>query len=297
MDRLSPGDYRDESAESAVRDTETVIEYVRGIDPGGEIVRPAITPRFAVSCSRECLEVLGRLHDSTGVWAQTHIGESVEEVGVVRGLFPEARDYASVYDGTGLLTERTILAHAVHLTEGEVELIGRRGANISHCPVNNTCLTSGAAKVKGLLDKGIVVGLGTDMSGGYSPSILEAARQAMLVSRHVALVDGDAAKLSVEEVLYLATKGGAKVVGLEDKVGSFELGMDWDAQMICLGGVAEVPGDDDGKEVDTGPVDIFGWESWPDRVAKWLYSGDDRNVQAVWVKGRLVHSRKPNPLA
>jgi guanine deaminase len=101
--------------------------------------------------------------------------------------------------------------------------------------------------------------------------------------------EGDTEKLSIEEVLYLATRGGAKVVGLQDKVGAFEVGMEWDAQHVALNEVTE-----DGilPEEDEGMVDVFGWETWEEKVAKWLFNGDDRNTQAVWVKGRLVHERK-----
>lgn len=191
-----------------------------------------------------------------------------------------------MYDKHGILGPKTILAHAVHLSEEETDLVKLRESKISHCPVSNSAITSGTAKVRNLLDKGIEVGLGTDMSGGYSPSILEAARQASLVSRHVAMGGDDNAKLSVDEVLYLGTKGGAKVVGLGDKIGGFGVGMEWDAQLIGLGSV------EDDEKGDTGPVDIFGWESWDERIAKWVFSGDDRNTLAVWVKGRLVHERK-----
>jgi guanine deaminase len=104
----------------------------------------------------------------------------------------------------------------------------------------------------------------------------------------VAMDDGDEAKLSVEEGLYLATRGGAKVVGLESRIGGFEVGMDWDAQLIRLGSVGE-KGD---LSTDEGLVDIFGGETWDDKVAKWVYTGDDRNTVAVWVKGRLVHQRE-----
>ena len=100
--------------------------------------------------------------------------------------------------------------------------------------------------------------------------------------------------MTVEEVLYLATRGGAEVVGLEAKVGAFEEGMEWDAQLIGLGMVnedGEIEGVAEGTEED-GNVDIFGWEKWPDRVAKWVYNGDDRNTKKVWVQGRLVHERK-----
>jgi guanine deaminase len=118
--------------------------------------------------------------------------------------------------------------------------------------------------------------------------MLNETREAILMSRHVAMDDGDEAKLSVEEGLYLATRGGAKVVGLENRVGGFEVGMDWDAQLIKLGSVNE-KGNLTSEE---GLVDIFGGESWDDKVAKWVYTGDDRNTVAVWVKGRLVHNRE-----
>jgi guanine deaminase len=139
-----------------------------------------------------------------------------------------------------------------------------------------------------MLNEGLTLGLGTDVSGGYTPSILAEAREAVFVSRHVAMAEGDEAKLSVEEVLYLATRGGAKVVSLEDRIGGFEVGKDWDAQMIGLAGV----GDTIGLDQKAGLVEVFGPESWEEKVAKWVYTGDDRNSVAVWVKGRLVHCRE-----
>ncbi len=151
-------------------------------------MRAVITPRFAPSCTAELLGRLGRLAAETGLAVQTHISENVNEVQLVRELFGEHADsYAGVYDAFGLLTDRTILAHAVHLDEAEAALVAARGAKVSHCPCSNSAITSGAARVRWLLSRGIEVGLGTDMSGGYSPSVLEAARLASLVSRHVAM--------------------------------------------------------------------------------------------------------------
>lgn len=190
-------------------------------------------------------------------------------------------------DSAGLLTEKMVLAHAVHLSPEETALIKARDAKISHCPASNTAITSGRAKVRSMLNEGLTVGLGTDVSGGHTPSILAQAREALWVSRHVAMDHGDEAKLSVEESLYLATRGGAKVVGLEERIGGFEVGKQWDAQMVTLAGVNEA------EEIDQqiGPVEIFGTESWEERVHKWVYTGDDRNTLAVWVRGRLVHAK------
>ena len=219
---------------------------------------------------------------------QTHISENKSELELVRGMFPEAGSYAAVYDKHGLLTPRTILAHAVHLSRQEIDLVKAREAKVSHCPASNSALGSGLCPVRDLLDAGIDVGLGTDVSGGYSASVLEAVRQACLVSRHVGFVRGGDARcnVGVAEGLYLATMGGAKVVGMEGRLGGFERGMLWDVQEVKLGSVGK-----DGEGED-GAVDVFGWESWEERVAKWVWNGDDRNVNRVWVGGRLVHERR-----
>ncbi|KAI9713291.1 MAG: hypothetical protein M1828_001464 [Chrysothrix sp. TS-e1954] len=283
MDRMSPKDYRDESTEAATRDSELCIEYARKVDPEGELVRPVVTPRFAPSCKGETLLAMGTLAARRQTWIQTHMSENQKEIALVQELFPKAKDYTSVYDETNLLTNRTILAHVIHVSDQEKETIQRRGSKISHCPASNTCLASGACPVRKLLKAGLDVSLGTDMSGGYSPSILEMARQAMGVSRYLAMNGDEDAKLSVAEVLYLATMGGARCVGLETKVGTFEEGKDFDAQLIGLD-VADLAPLDGGNS----PMDIFKWQSWNERVAKWLYCGDDRNVKDVWVKGRSV---------
>lgn len=298
MDRpeLNPAYYCDASASDSVEATQQVIDHIRAIDPGFDVVSPILTPRFAPSCSAESMKGLAELHRQTGLPIQTHVSENPGEIQLVAQLFPESNSYTDLYDKCGLLTPRTVLAHAVHISEEEADLIARNKSKVSHCPCSNTCLTSGPARVRWMWDKGIDVGLGTDVSGGYSPSILEAARQAAMVSRHVAMAieeekEKERAKLTVEEVLYLATRGGARCVGLEDKIGGFEVGMEWDAQLVTLNEVnddGEVHDEDD----DHGFVDMFGWETWGDRVAKWVYNGDDRNTKRVWVKGRLVHRRK-----
>jgi guanine deaminase len=285
---MSPEYYRDKSTEFSYADSKASIDYIRSIDPAGEIVKPIITPRFAPSCTPDCLSAMGKLAQETDAHIQTHISENKGEIELVEQLFPESKNYADVYDTHSLLTEKTILAHCVHLSPDERKLILERKSKISHCPASNTAITSGCAPIRSLMEEGHTIGLGTDVSGGFSPSILENVRQAIWVSRHLSIqTSSDAVKLSTEEALYLATRGGAAVVGLEDKVGGFEVGKEWDAQMIMLGEVGE-KGCQDGQFRE-GPVDVFGWESRADLVEKWVYGGDDRNVAAVWVKGRLVH--------
>jgi len=126
--------------------------------------------------------------------------------------------------------------------------------------------------VRALLDQKVKVGLGTDCSGGYSPSILESARHACMVSRHLAMDSGDQHKLSVDEVLFLSTLGGAQVCGLDHKIGNFEVGKCWDALLIQV-------------DAEGSNVDMFEWETTEDGIHKWLFNGDDRNVRKVWVSG------------
>ena len=290
MDRpeMCPDYYRDETTEMSMANTKTSIEYCKSLDPSGELLAHIVTPRFAPSCLPETLTQLGALAKDEDLRIQTHLSENLSEVELVKELYPDQASYTDVYDHHGLLTPRTILAHAVHLSQDEMRTIKQRGAKVSHCPASNSALGSGFCQVRMMLDEGIDVGLGTDVSGGYSASILDAVRNACIVSRHVGYVNGGDSRynVGVAEGLWLGTVGGAKVVGMEGRLGGFEEGMLWDVQEIVLGDVEA-----DGQGADTD-VDIFGWEDWENRVAKWVWNGDDRNVQRVWVGGRLVHERR-----
>lgn len=289
--------YRDESSSEAIKSSHKVIEHIRKLDPIGEQIAPILTPRSAVSCTSELLLALGELSSSDvqGLRIQTHISENKSEIELVRELWPESTSYTQVYDHHKLLTNRTILAHAVHLTPEERRIVASRKSKVAHCPVSNSGLASGMCPVRALLDDGITVGLGTDISGGYSPSMLEAVRQACMISQLTSSITGDErARLSLQESLYLATRGGAEVVGWEDRIGAFEVGMQWDAQLIQC---HSVPEDEDhpaesAEELESDNVAYFGWESQEDKVAKWVYGGDDRNTKMVWVGGKLIHTVK-----
>ena len=164
---LQPAYYQDSSPAFAVDATKSTISHVEQIDPKNSLVKPIITPRFAPSCSKELLAGLGELSKESRLPVQTHISENKDEVALVKKLFPEQDSYAAVYDHFNLLTERTVLAHAIHLSPDEIQLVKQRKAKISHCPVSNSSLSSGLCPVRKYLDEGIEVGLGTDMSGAY----------------------------------------------------------------------------------------------------------------------------------
>ncbi|KAL9020309.1 MAG: hypothetical protein Q9185_002490 [Variospora sp. 1 TL-2023] len=319
MDRPAtcPDYYRDESAEKAMQDTKEVVQYIRSQDPRGELVRPILTPRFAPACTKAMLAALGQYarserehhHHQHLPMIQTHISETKAEVTLVQQLFPDRKNYADVYDHYGLLGPSTVLAHAIHLSAAEIHLVKDRRAGVSHCPRSNTSLGSGICPVRALLDAGVKVGLGTDVSGGGSCSLLAAARDAAGVSRLLSCAsssssfrrngnddDDERVKLSVAECLHLATSGGAEVLGLGGKVGGFEVGMQWDAQLVRLDRVPTTTGEGDGGGIGIGIVgeglaQCWGGETWEEKVAKWMYCGDDRNTRQVWVGGRLVWER------
>lgn len=295
MDQNSP-DYYVEDFEECQRSSRSVINYIKNKLKDSKI-QPIVTPRFAPSCTGDMMQWLGELAKDESLPIQTHLDENPNEIKWVAELFPNSKSYADVYDQYNLLTDKTVLAHCVHMTDDEMELLKHRECGVSHCPISNSSITSGECRVRWLLDNHIKVGLGTDLSGGFSASILSTARQALLVSRHLAMKKVDDAKkehakLSVAEVLYLATFGGAQVLNLENTIGTFEVGKEFDTQLIDL-------------ESLESNVDVFEWqytiwsnvekdednmEKFHDLLAKWLFNGDDRNTVRVWVSGRLVHA-------
>ena len=266
MNQMSPDSYRDDSSEESIANTEATIEYIQKIDPGYSLISPIITPRFAPSCTSDLLSRLAELAEKFDLPIQTHMSENLAEVALVKELFPGHNSYAHVYDAHGLMTNRTILAHCIHISEEEVNLCAERGAGIAHCPISNTGLTSGEAKVRWIIEGGVKVGLGTDCSGGYSPSILESARQASNVSRHVCmkstLETKETPQLALAEIIYLATMGGAEVCSLQDKVGNFVPGKEFDALLID-------------PAAEGGNVDIFDddVEDWDRVLSKWAFNG------------------------
>ncbi|MCL1846877.1 MAG: amidohydrolase family protein [Coriobacteriia bacterium] len=200
---------------------------------GFRCTAPILTPRFVPSCSDSLLVGLGALQREFGLPVQSHLSENLAEIAWVRELCPDAASYAEAYLRTGLLGGEgcpTIMAHCVYSDPLETPLLKEQGVWIAHCPVSNTCVSSGIAPVRSYLDQGLRVGLGTDVSGGYSLSLLHSMAEAIKVSKlRWRLVDDGLKPLSVAEAFYLATLGGGSFFG---KVGSFEPGFCFDAVVL-----------------------------------------------------------------
>ncbi|KAK3344562.1 hypothetical protein B0H65DRAFT_179850 [Neurospora tetraspora] len=279
MTRNSPDYYRDASIEQSLQDTESCIAHIRKIDPEGKLLKHVLTPRFAISCDAECLAGLGQIAaKNPDLPIQTHFNEAEQEITATREFFPQFSSEADLYAHYGLLTKRSILAHCCYMTPYEFDRLKELQCGVAHCPISNMTVGGGfmAAPIREFLNRGIKVGLGTDSGGGFSSSMLDAIRQAMIAS-HAREVEskGRDKGLKIAEVFYLATLGGAEVCCLEGKVGNFEVGKEFDALVVDWerDGVMTMVEEEDGL----GTV-----------FEKFVMTGDDRNIVRVFVKGRVV---------
>ncbi len=267
-----------ESVDEALTGTQAVIDHIRGLS--GSLIKPVVTPRFIPSCSDAALEGLGAMAKACGCHVQTHCSESDWEHQY--GLDRFGLTDTDSLDRFGLLTRHTVLAHGNFLSDGNFDTIRARGAGVAHCPLSNHYFSNAVFPLRRALDKGVRVGLGTDISGGPSASSFDSIRWAVASSR--ALEDGvDAAKPAAERgvrdsridwktAFYCATKGGAEVLDLP--VGSFEVGRQFDALRID-------------PEAHGGTVHLTD-ETVPEALQKIVYTASKANIAAVWVAGRQV---------
>ncbi|KAI5644897.1 amidohydrolase family domain-containing protein [Phthorimaea operculella] len=263
-----------------LRDVESFVQKVLAYR--NDLVQPVITPRFAVSCDTELMNGLSKIAEKYDCRIQSHISENIKEIEHVLNTNQNCKSYAEVYDRSKLLNDKCIMAHAVHLTDTEITLMASKGVAVAHCPSSNTRLKSGLCPVKKLLDNNIKVGLGTDVSGGDSSSILDVIRRTMDVSTHLELQGSPGAQVNWREALCLATLGGARALNLEDRIGSLDVGKELDALLVDV-------------YTADGPVDQYGYAVDASRdhhavslIERFVHLGDDRNIRQVYVKGDRV---------
>jgi len=270
MDRNSTPNLTEDTEKSIVRTEEIILEY----KDKSHLVKPIITPRFVPTCTPKLMKGLGKLAITYGIPVQSHLSENTSEVEWVKELHPECPNYGSVYNEYKLFGQtNTIMAHCIYNTDEEIELMAKNGVFAAHCPYSNFNLSSGIMAVRKFLDKGIPVGLGSDISGGNILSIPSIMAGAIQASKMKWLETGKKLKpLSSSEAFFLGTKGGGSFFG---KVGSFEEGYDFDALII-----------DDGN---LGDIDKLSLE---ERIQKFIYIGDDRNILERYVHGRKVEEPK-----
>lgn len=176
----------------------------------------AVTPRFAITGSPELLKKAALLAQKYDTYVQTHLAENQNELALVKKLFPANNNYTHIYEQAGLLGPKTIMAHGIYLSEEELEILHESQTVIAHCPTSNRFLSSGTMPARKYLETSLRMGLGTDVAGGYSLSMLHEIRESLECSKTIS------APLTLEEGFYLATLGGAQALGLDTTIGSLE---------------------------------------------------------------------------
>ncbi|RKF16865.1 guanine deaminase [Roseovarius spongiae] len=263
MDRNAPEGLTD-TPQSAHDDSLALLRRWHGEGRLGYVV----TPRFAPTSTPEQLESLGAL------WAahpdclmQTHLSEQPDEIAWVRSLYPQARDYLDVYETHGLLGERALYGHAIHLEPRERDRLRETGAALVHCPTSNTFIGSGLFDMAARMTEGQRVGLATDTGGGSSFSML----RTMAAAYEIGQLTGNA--LHPAQLIWQATAGSAATLHLGDRIGNAAPGMEADLVVLDLASTPAIAQ----RHAQAGDI----WEA----LFPTIMMGDDRAVRDVWVGG------------
>ena len=259
-----------EGQESLIADANSSLFTLHSSLP--PLVRPIITPRFVPSCTPELLQACGELAAKYQLPVQSHLSENTSEIAWVAELEPESKSYGDAYNRYGLFGQTpTIMAHCVWTKGHELELMKQNGVMVAHCPTSNFNLSSGMAPIRSLLDEGVSIGLGSDISGGHDLNMFRMLVYAIQVSKMHYQLDHDKAFLTLPEIFWIATKSAGSFFG---KVGSFEPGYDFDALVI------------DDSVLYPSEYSLL------HRLERFIYLGDDRQIVHRFCRGQEIAEPK-----
>ncbi|MBO0344203.1 guanine deaminase [Roseibium sp. CAU 1637] len=280
---LCPPEYRDASVDEALAGTQDLIDYItRHPDNSENRVKPVVTPRFIPACTDELLGELGQLAGAHNCHIQTHASEGDWEHNHV--LDRHGMSDTESLDRFGLLREHTVLAHGNFLSLVDMERIKTRKAAVAHCPLSNAYFADAIFPLAVALEKGVRVGLGTDISAGPSSSLANSLRSSLWSGRLLesgtdpAMAPGERSsragqRIGMHTAFHLATAGGAEALGLP--VGSFQPGMIFDAILVD-------------PEAKAAPIrlwqDLYGGD---EILEKLLYGVTRANIAQVWIGAEL----------
>lgn len=266
MDRNAPDGLRD-TAQSAYDDSKALLD--RWHKKGRASY--AITPRFSPTSTPDQLAALGALwSERPDVLMQTHLSEQLPEIAWVRDLFPQARDYLDTYESFGLLGERGLYGHAIHLEPREIARLQDIGGALVHCPTSNTFIGSGLFDLMGLASGGLRIGLATDTGGGSSFSML----RTMAAAYEIGQLRGSA--IHPAQLMWLATEGSARALHMTGEIGHLGTGAMADIAVLDLGSTPAIA------------QRLAQAENIWDALFPTIMMGDDRAIRDVWVAGRRV---------
>ena len=271
QDRHSPDGLRDSSAAQSLYETESLIQRWHGVDRLGY----AITPRFAPTSSQAQLRGAGELAAAhKDVWVQSHVAENADEIRWVAELFPQSRSYLSVYEDMGLLRERSVYAHCLHLDAFDRDLMAERGAAAAVCPTSNLFLDSGFFDFTSAQSHQLQHGLASDVGGGTSFSPFDTMHAAYTVARQSIQHNGHSP--SAQHLWWLHTAGAAKALGLHKVIGN--LNVDCEADFVVLNPQAT-------------PLlsrRLNAAQDLQEQLFAMIVLGDDRLIERVVVNGQVV---------
>ncbi len=272
MDRNTNETYW-EPVEKGMKSTEKLIRKYE--DKSGK-VKTIITPRFAITCCSESLMEQGKLSEKYEIPVQTHLNESFGEIDFTMSLFPEYKNYSDIYEKHNLFGRReaAIMAHCIHNTEEEVELMKQNRIYPVHCPESNANLISGIMDVRRLMDEGLPVCIASDISGGHSLFMPRQLVLAVQLSKMKARFENNLSKVvKNSEAFYMSTKNPGSFFG---KIGSFEEGYKGDFLVIDVDDISDM------KELTT-----------VEKFEKWLYIGSENDIVERYLEGKKIE--KPYP--
>jgi guanine deaminase len=264
-----------EILETSLRQSDELATRWHGRDEGR--LSYAFTPRFAVSCTSEMLAESVALARQHGAYWQTHLSEDGGEMVEVGRLFPEARDYLDCYERAGGLGPKTIMAHAIHLSDDEVRRLVASGSSVAHCPASNLFLSSGMMPLAAYRSHGMRIGLGSDVAAGPEVSIFGAMRAGAVTQRVLELTGRAPRSGALRSIDWLraGTLDGALALGLGDHIGSLEVGKEADLIAIDPRLTTPLPGDEPPADAD-------------DIVSRLIFRTHPNMVRAAWTRGRAL---------
>lgn len=264
MDRNAPDAVLD-TPQQGYDDTKALIRDWHG--KGRQ--RYAITPRFAITSTPEQLQMTGQLaREHPDCHIQTHLSENRDEIDFTLSLYPKARDYLDIYEQNGLLSNKTLLGHSIHLEPREIARMAETGSRAVFCPTSNLFLGSGLFDEAGLRDAGIVSGIATDVGGGTSYSMLQTLNEGYKILQ----MRGQ--KLHPLTAFHWATRGNAIALGMEDSIGTLAVGSD--ADLVVL----------DARATTAMELRMERAETLAEELFILQIMGDDRAVAQTYVAGR-----------
>lgn len=269
---LGPEGLRD-TPESGRAESEALIARWRGRGRLGY----AVTPRFALTSSEAQLRSAGDLLAAhPDALLHTHLAENPGECAAVAGRFPESADYLDVYDRFGLVGSRSVFAHCIHMSDRALARMGEAGSGIAFCPTSNLFLGSGLFDLARADAHGVHVGIGTDVGAGTSFSILQTLGEGYKVCQM------RGAALDPFRALHLATAGGARILGLADRIGGLREGQEADFVLL-----------------DPAATPLLARRCAGASLAQRLFAlqimGDDRAVASTYIAGKRAYARDGHP--